>query len=68
MYGGAATNLAAASTKIPVTVLTIRFIIIKVSAVHEVDLLSSLLGKLNLIPTNILTESNAVLLEEIMII
>jgi len=59
MHGGAA---------ISVTAITLRFLIIKVSAVHEVDLLSSLLRELDLILTNILTESNVVLLEEVMII
>jgi len=68
MYGGTAMNLAAAIGKIPVTAITLRFLIIEASVVHEVDRLSSLLRELTLISANILTESNVVLFEEIMII
>jgi len=69
IHGGAATNLAAAVGKIPVTALTVRlFVIIKMLTVHEVDLFPSLLRELNLVPTNILAESNVVLLEEVMIV
>jgi len=68
MYGGAATNLAAATGKIPITVVTVGFLIIKIMAVHEVDLFPSLLRELDLVPANILAESNVVLLEEIVIV
>jgi len=68
MHGGAATNLAVATGKIPVTVLTVRFLIIEMTLVHEVDLFSSLLRELDWVPANILAESNVVLLEEIMIV
>jgi len=68
MYGGAATNLATAVGKIPVTVLTVTFLVIKISSVHEVDLFPSLLRELDLVLTNILAESNVVLLEEVMIV
>jgi len=68
MYCGAARNLAAAVGKIPIAAVTFRFFIIKVSAVHEVDWLSSLRGEFILISANILIESNVVLFEEIIII
>jgi len=67
--GSAATNLAAAARKILITVAAIGFlVIIKVSLIHEVDQLDSLLGELGLVSANILAESNAMLLEEVMII
>jgi len=68
MCGGAATNLVAATGKIPITVVTVGFLIIKTMAVHEVDLFPSLLRELDLVTANILAESNVVLLEEIMIV
>jgi len=69
MYGGTATNLAVAVGKIPITVVTVRFlIIIETLAVHEVDWLHSLLRELDLVSTNALTESDVMLLEEIVII
>ena len=68
MCGGAATNLAAATGKIPITVVTVRFLIIEMAVIHESDLFTSLRRKLSLISANILTESDAVLLEEIMIV
>jgi len=43
-------------------------IIIEILAVHEVDWFHSLLRELGLVSANILAESNAVLLEEIVII
>jgi len=42
MYGGAAMNLAAAVGKIPITVVTVGFLIIEIAAVHEVALVTSL--------------------------
>jgi len=68
MYGGAATNLAAAVGKFPITVVNVGFLIIEMLAVHEVDLFPSLLREFDLVPANILAESNVVLLEEIVII
>jgi len=68
MYGGAATNLAVALRKIPITVLTVRFLIIKTPLVHEVDWFRSLLRELDLVSTNIFTELNVVLLGEVMIV
>jgi len=68
MYGGAATNLAAAVGKIPITVVAVGFLIIEILAVHEVDLFPSLLREFDLVPANILAESNVALLEEIVII
>jgi len=69
MYGSAATNLAAAVGKIPITVVTVGLlIIIKILEVHEVDWFHSLLRELGLVSANILAESNVVLLEEIVII
>jgi len=69
MCGGAATNLAAATGKIPITVVTIRLLdVIEMLLVHEVDWFHPLLGELDLVSANILAESNAVLLEEVMII
>jgi len=68
-YGGAATNLVAAVRKIPITVAAIRLlVVIEMLSVHEVDRLDSLLGELSLVSANILAESNAMLLEEVMII
>ena len=67
-YGGAATNLAAAVRKIPITAAIGFLAIVKVPLVHEVDWLNPLLGELGLVSANILTESNVVLLEEIVII
>jgi len=66
MYGSAATNLAAAVRKILITVRL--FVIIKILAVHEVDRLRPLLREFDLVSANILTESDIVLLEEIMIV
>mgnify|MGYP000263819052 CR=1 FL=1 len=66
MYGSAATNLAAAVRKILITVRL--FVIIKILTVHEVDRLRPLLREFDLIPANILTESDIILLEEIMIV
>jgi len=67
MYGRAATNLASAVRKILIAVATIRlFIIIKVLTVHEVDRFRPLLSEFDLISANILAESDAMLLEEIM--
>jgi len=69
MHSGAATNLAAAVGKIPITVVTVGFlIIIKILAVHEVDWLHSLLRELDLVSANVLAESDVMLLEEIVII
>ena len=68
MCGGAATNLAAAVGKSPITVVTVGFLIIEIMAVYEVDLFPSLLRELDLVPANILAESNVVLLEEIVIV
>jgi len=67
MYGGAATNLAAAVGKIPITVVTVGFLIIEIAAVLEVDLFISLRRELSLVLVNILAESDVVLLEEIVI-
>jgi len=66
MYGSAATNLAAAVGKILIAVRL--FIIIKILTVHEVDELCPLLREFSLISTNILTEPDVMLLEEIMIV
>mgnify|MGYP000086890315 CR=1 FL=1 len=69
MHSGAATNLAAAVGKIPITVVTVGFlIIIEILAVHEVDWLHSLLRELDLVSANVLAESDVMLLEEIVII
>jgi len=69
MYGSAATNLVAAVGKIPITVVTVGFlIIIKILSVHEVDWLHPLLRELDLVLVNILAESDVMLLEEIVII
>jgi len=69
MYSGAATNLAAAAGEIPITVVTVGLlVIIEMLLVHKIDWLHSLLGELDLSSANILAESNAVLLEEVMII
>jgi len=66
VHGSAATNLAAAARKILITVRL--FIIVKALTVHEVDGLWPLLREFSLVSTNILTEPDAMLLEEIMII
>jgi len=66
MHGGAATNLATAVIKILITVRL--FIIIKILTVHEVDGLCPLLREFGLVSANILTESDVMLLEEIMIV
>jgi len=59
MYGGTATNLAAAIGKILITIVTVGLlIIIKILSVHEVDWLHSLLRELDLVSANVLTESN----------
>jgi len=63
MHGSAATNLAAAVGKIPITVRL--FVIIKILTVHEVDRLRPLLREFDLVSANILTESDVALLEEI---
>jgi len=68
MCGGAATNLAAAIGKIPITVVAVRFLIIEIAVVHEVDLFTSLRRELSLVSADILAESNIVLLEEIVIV
>jgi len=68
MYGGAATNLAAAVGKIPITVITVGFLIIEIATVHEVDLFTSLRRELSLVLADILAESDVVLLEEIVIV
>ena len=66
MHSSAATNLAAAARKILIAVRL--FIIIKTLTVHEVDGLCPLLREFGLVLANILTESDAMLLEEIMIV
>jgi len=68
MYGGAATNLAAAVGKILITVVTVGSLIIEIPTVHEVDSFTSLQRELSLVSADILAESNVVLLEEIMIV
>ena len=68
MHGGAATNLAAAVRKIPITVVTVGFLVIKIAAVHEVDLFTSLWRELSLVSADILAELDVVLLKEIMIV
>jgi len=66
MCGSAATNLAATVRKILITVRL--FVIIKMLTVHEVDRLRPLLREFDLVLVNILTESDVMLLEEIMIV
>jgi len=68
MYGGTATNLAAAVGKILITVVTVGFLIIEIATVHEVDLFPSLRRELSLVSVDILAESDVVLLEEIVIV
>jgi len=68
MYGGAATNLAAAVEKIPITIVTVGFLIIKIAAVHKFDLFTSLRRELSLVSADILAELDVVLLEEIVIV
>jgi len=48
--------------------MTVRLFVIKILTVHEVDRLRPLLREFDLVSANILTESDIMLLEEIMIV
>jgi len=67
LHGGAATNLASAVEKTIIATFFALRIIFTDTTINEIDLLSRT-SHFCLIVANILTEANAVLLEEIMIV